>query len=125
MKQNNQVIWGIILVLVGLVLGLNACGLANIHLFFNGWWTLFIIVPSLIGFLSGKDRGSNLIGLGIGAVDLNLTGSPVDYQIRLDKGIGSATMDGKSLSGGSTVGNGANRIDIDGGIGSISIHFVS
>lgn len=66
MKHNNQVFWGIILVVVGLVLGLNACGLANIHLFFNGWWTLFIIVPSLVGFLSGKDRGSNLIGLGIG-----------------------------------------------------------
>lgn len=74
---------------------------------------------------TGQLTGTNDMNLGIGAVDLNLTGSPEDYQIRLDKGIGSATMDGKSLSGGSTVGNGANRIDIDGGIGSISIHFVS
>ena len=56
---------------------------------------------------------------------VRLLGSPEDYRIRLDKGIGSATMDGKALSGGSTLGSGQHSIDIDGGIGSIRIQFVS
>lgn len=74
---------------------------------------------------TGQLTGTNDLNLGVGAVELNLMGSPEDYQLRLDKGIGSATVDGKSLSGGSTVGKGAHRIDIDGGIGSIRIQFVS
>lgn len=74
---------------------------------------------------TGQLTGTNDLNLGIGAVELNLLGSPEDYRIRLDKGIGSATMDGKALSGGSTLGSGRHSIDIDGGIGSIRIQFVS
>lgn len=74
---------------------------------------------------TGQLTGTNDLNLGVGAAELNLIGSPEDYQIRLDKGIGSATVDGKSLSDGGTFGEGEYRIDIDGGIGSISIQFVS
>ena len=67
MKRSNQIIWGIILVLIGLLLGINALGIADINLFFDGWWTLFIIVPCAVGLFSGKDVTGNLIGIGIGA----------------------------------------------------------
>lgn len=67
MKRSNQIIWGIILVLIGLLLGLNAMGIADINLFFDGWWTLFIIVPCAVGLFSGKDVTGNIIGIGIGA----------------------------------------------------------
>lgn len=66
MKRTNQIIFGIILVGIGLVLGLNAFGITDISIFFSGWWTLFIIVPSLIGLVSRKDITGNLIGLAIG-----------------------------------------------------------
>ena len=66
MKRSNQILWGILLVGVGLLLALNAFGISHVNLFFKGWWTLFIIVPSLAGLVSGKDRTGNLIGLGIG-----------------------------------------------------------
>lgn len=66
MKKSNQIIWGSILVVVGLVFGLNALGFTHIDLFFDGWWTLFIIVPCVMGLFSGHDRTGNLIGLCIG-----------------------------------------------------------
>lgn len=66
MKRANQVLWGVILIGVGLVLGLNAFGITDIDLFFDGWWTLFIIIPCGLGMLSGKDFTGNLIGLAIG-----------------------------------------------------------
>lgn len=67
MKRRNQVLWGVILVGIGLLLGLNALGITHINLFFDGWWTLFIIVPCAVGLVSGKDVTGNLIGIGIGA----------------------------------------------------------
>ena len=66
MKRSNQVLWGVILIGIGLVLGLNAFGITSINLFFDGWWTLFIIIPCLAGLISGKDFSGNIIGLVIG-----------------------------------------------------------
>lgn len=66
MRKSNNIIWGVILLLLGVVLVLNALDITDIHLFFDGWWTLFIIVPSLIGLTNGHDRTGNLIGLCIG-----------------------------------------------------------
>ena len=58
MKRVNQVLWGIILIGVGLLLGLNAFGITNIDIFFDGWWTLFIIIPCGMGLISGNDRSA-------------------------------------------------------------------
>lgn len=66
MKRVNQVLWGIILIGVGLLLGLNAFGITNVEIFFDGWWTLFIIVPCAMGLIFGNDRSGSLIGLCIG-----------------------------------------------------------
>ena len=64
----KSVIWGLVLVAVGAVLALNAVGLTNMDVFFDGWWTLFLIVPCAAGLLSAKDKTGNLIGLGIGVI---------------------------------------------------------
>ena len=45
---------------------MNAFGLTDIELFFDGWWTLFIIVPCFIGLFSEKEKTGNIIGLFIG-----------------------------------------------------------
>lgn len=73
----------------------------------------------LIGQLFGKTE----IDQGIGTVDLNLLGNKDDYQIHLDKGLGSVKIDGNNINNDETLGNGNNKIDIDGGIGSIEINF--
>ena len=64
--------------------------------------------------------GNTKIDCGIGEVDLNLTGSEEDYTFKLDKGIGEINVNNKSY-GNTTIGNGRNYIDVDGGIGEINI----
>lgn len=66
MNRGNQILWGVILVGIGLLLGMNAMGITSFNLFFDGWWTLFIIIPCAAGLFSGKDITGNLIGLGVG-----------------------------------------------------------
>ncbi|MCF2682816.1 LiaF transmembrane domain-containing protein [Faecalicatena contorta] len=68
MKRVNSVLWGVVLIAVGAVLALNATGIASINIFFDGWWTLFIIVPCFIGLFSQTDKSGNLIGLLIGVL---------------------------------------------------------
>ena len=48
MKKFGNILWGVVLIIVGVIFGLNAVGLTDINIFFHGWWTLFIIVPSFI-----------------------------------------------------------------------------
>ena len=66
MKKVNQALWGVVLIGIGLILGLNAFGITHIELFFDGWWTLFIIVPCAIGLVTSHDKTGSLIGLCIG-----------------------------------------------------------
>ena len=67
MKNISSIIWGLGLVAVGVILGGNALGWFNIDVFFDGWWTLFIIVPCAIEFVTKPgERTGNLIGLAIG-----------------------------------------------------------
>lgn len=63
MKDLGNVLWGIVLVVLGLVFGLNALDITDINIFFDGWWTLFIIVPCFIGLIKENDKTGNLIGL--------------------------------------------------------------
>lgn len=68
MKRTTSILWGCVLVALGVILGVNALGIAQINIFFPGWWTLFIIVPCLISlFSSGSDKTGDIIGIMIGA----------------------------------------------------------
>lgn len=60
MKKWTNSIIAICLIVFGIILGLNAFGVTSINIFFDGWWTLIIIIPSLIGFIEDRDTG-NLI----------------------------------------------------------------
>ena len=67
--------------------------------------------------------GESEIDTGMGELILNLKRDKTEYTASIDKGIGSVTYDGVSVSGGSRLGDGANKLDIDGGIGSITVSF--
>ena len=73
--------------------------------------------------LTGCLTGKNKLDFGLGEAELTLLGSREDYQIKFEKGIGSGTLDGNEMSGGSVYGGGENRLDIDGGIGALRIRF--
>lgn len=68
MKNCKNIILGIILIVVGVWFGLYATGVVKINLLFDGWWTLFIIVPSFLGLFDGDGRTGSLIGLFVGVL---------------------------------------------------------
>ena len=55
MMKIGNILWGIVLIGLGIVLGINALSIAYIDIFFDGWWTLFIIIPCFIGLFSDRD----------------------------------------------------------------------
>ncbi len=68
MSNLSKILWGILLIIIGVILGLNALELTNINIFFRGWWSLFIIIPCFIGLFdrTSKDKTANIVGLIIG-----------------------------------------------------------
>lgn len=66
MKNFENIAWGSILIVIGCILGLNALEITNINIFFDGWWTLFIIIPSFIGLFKDSDKTGSIVGLVIG-----------------------------------------------------------
>ena len=66
MNKISNFIWGIVFVVVGIIFGLNMLDITDINVFFDGWWTLFIIIPCFIGLFKNEDKSSNVIGLVIG-----------------------------------------------------------
>lgn len=66
MKNLGNIIWGLLFIIIGLIVGLNAFGITKIDIFFDGWWTLFIIVPCFVGLIKDKDKTGSIIGLLIG-----------------------------------------------------------
>lgn len=68
MSKLANVLIGVFLIVIGTILGLNILEITNINIFFKGWWTLFIIIPSLVGLINNKDKEGNLIGLIVGVL---------------------------------------------------------
>lgn len=66
MKNYTRMLWGLILIALGVIIGGNALNLFDIDIFFAGWWTLFIIIPSFIGIFNDKDKTANIIFFIIG-----------------------------------------------------------
>lgn len=64
-RHGNRML-GIVIFAIGLYWACSSLGFIHFNIFFAGWWTLFIIVPSLVGLSSGKSRGSSVIGLILG-----------------------------------------------------------
>lgn len=83
MKKTSNILWGLVLIIVGVIFGLNALNITNINIFFNGWWTLFIIVPSFIDLFKEGDKTGNVIGLLIGVLFLLSANNIIDFSVVL------------------------------------------
>ena len=68
MKNLRNILWGIVLIVLGLIMGANSLGIVNVDLFFSGWWTLFIIVPCVIGLITEKDKAGYIVGIVVGVI---------------------------------------------------------
>ena len=46
--------------------GSDVFNIMDINIFFDGWWTLFIIVPCAIGLFTEREKTGNIIGIAVG-----------------------------------------------------------
>lgn len=83
MEKVSKVLWGIVFITLGVIIGTNALGITDINIFFRGWWTLIIIVPCFIGLFSndGDGKVGNLIGIIIGVALLLSSNEIISFEI--------------------------------------------
>lgn len=81
MNNIKNILWGIILVIIGVIIGLNTIGITDIDIFFDGWWALIIIVPCFIGLFTNKDKTGNIIGLLVGVILLLGMQNIIDFNL--------------------------------------------
>lgn len=83
MKKYKNIVYGIMLILLGIIIALISLDIIHTNLLFKGWWTLVIIIPSIIGLLFDDDKLGNLISLIIGILLLLGVRNIIDYKILL------------------------------------------
>ena len=81
MKQMKPIIWGVAIIALGVIFGLNALGLFTFDIFFDGWWALFIIVPSVISLFTEKDKLASLGFLAAGIILLLAAQNVFSYDV--------------------------------------------
>lgn len=64
----KKTIIGTIIICIGVILLGNTLNIWDINLFFRGWWTLFIIIPSIIGLFEQNNFTNSLLSLFIGVL---------------------------------------------------------
>lgn len=62
----KDIILGIVLIIIGIVFLGNEFGVWNVSIFFDGWWTLIIIIPSALNLFQHGSKLSSALGLLIG-----------------------------------------------------------
>lgn len=65
MTSSKRILWGVVLIGLGVLATLRAVG---IDIFFPGWWTLFIIIPCGISAVTDKDKTFGIVGLAVGII---------------------------------------------------------
>ena len=71
---------GLLLIVFGLLFLGNSFDLWNFNLFFDGWWTLFIIIPSICSLLN-KDYTAFILGTSVGVLLLLATRDIIDWSM--------------------------------------------
>lgn len=75
----SKALWGVFFVLLGMALAGRAVGIFDFNIYFPGWWTLFIIVPSAIGLAGRENRTASIFGLGTGILLLASVQGLIDW----------------------------------------------
>lgn len=73
--------------------------------------------------LTAALSGNCQLDLGVGESNITLLGRKENYKLELEKGLGSISVDGVNVSDYGSSGNGENKVEISGGVGSINVYF--
>lgn len=75
-------------------------------------------------YLAGIIKGDNKFDCGVGNTDLDVTGTLDDYNLDVEKGLGSINIDGKKYSDINwNNATAENTLNVSGGVGNININF--
>lgn len=77
----SNFLWGVVFIVIGVILGMNALDITDINIFFDGWWTLFIIVPSFINLFKEDDKTASVIWLLVGIALLLACNDYISFDI--------------------------------------------
>lgn len=81
-KGSAGAVWGVLMIVGGVLLAGKILHWFEFELFFDGWWTLFLIIPSAVNFMTGqKNRSSSLKGLIIGVLLLMAAQGFIEYRM--------------------------------------------
>lgn len=81
MKNMNRILWGLVFIAAGVIFALNAFEVTNVEVFFDGWWTLFIIIPCGAGIFTEREKFGNFMGLCVGVLLLLSAQNVLDASI--------------------------------------------
>ncbi len=67
-KDITTIIIGVLFLLAGIAVGGSMLGFFDFTLNFDGWWTVFLIVPALLAIVQGGFNVGNIILLSVGVI---------------------------------------------------------
>ena len=77
--NKRNLFWGIVLIVVGILfLGRNM-NWWNFSIFFEGWWTLFLIVPSIVSLVRKESMGTSFLILVLGVLMLLASQNVIEW----------------------------------------------
>lgn len=80
-KSIIKIVLGALLIAGGVIYILDVLGIADINVSYDGWWSLFIIIPCINGILTHKDKTTSFIGLAVGILLLLAARDILDYDM--------------------------------------------
>ncbi len=83
MKKSRDIVIGLIIIALGVVFGLKTFGIADIDIFFDGWWTLIIIIPSIVNIFKSENKIGSAVTLSIGILLLLMERGFFDFSTLL------------------------------------------
>ncbi len=81
MKTCKGIIWGVAFVIAGILLCLDAFEVINFDIFFDGWWTLFLIIPGFVGIFADEHKVGNGVLLLVGILLLLACQDVISFNI--------------------------------------------
>ncbi len=81
MKNFGNVLWGIVLIIIGIIVGGNALGITNINIFLMDGGHFLSSLPCFIGLFKEREKTGNIIGLLIGVALLLSCQNILDFDM--------------------------------------------
>lgn len=81
MQNKSSIFWGIVLIIIGVVFLGNNFTWWDIDIFFDGWWTLLIIILSIYGIYKKDNIKTSIITLILGVLLLLASQDIIDWSM--------------------------------------------